>query len=344
MIVRSLTRKARCSPLAGYRNYRKHLARVLASGTRPIVPYMPCVLGDLAMQGEGNATLVDGMVNMLKIEMLGARVYEALRFQPAEYEVEQDRSLIMYFFSTELTLDEDDLYRESQRQEPVGAKADRVSRKFFAKSLQLLSSATPGRFIPRARANSVHTHEASRLSLAHPATCSSAPLTGVLPMAAATSLTASSAAVTASTTISATATAGAQAQSHGSPVSKLCMAKLQIPSMHQSVVNAKPAAASAAQRTRLARSGSWPPESMRSLDSLPAAVLRAAAHAASNNAEGTCKVSLEQLPPPEIKLSGNDSQAHSGPTSLKSQRGSRVANNDAPECEPAARETHAASY
>ncbi len=311
----------------------------MAFGTKPVVPYMPCVLGDLAMQGEGNSTLVDGLVNMVKIEMVGARVYEALRFQPAEYDVEQDRSLVMYFLSTELTLDEDDLYGESQRREPVGggAKADRSSRKFFPKSMQLLSSAAPGRLIPRARANSVYSQPLiSRLSVA-PLKTNSDPTTG------STAATAMGAPTSASP--STTSSAAAQARPQRSTLSELGMAKLQILSMHQSVANVQPGSAKTAtgHRKRLHRSESWPPKMMRSND--PSFFVPSASPAVSEtlSTEPDRAVRLSLLEPlhtppqsPARKASGGPppSQASSGQSSPNSQRGSlrRTSNSELPNC------------
>jgi hypothetical protein len=82
---------------------------------------MPSVLGDLAMQSVGNPTRVNGQISGEKIDMVGARIYDALRFQPALFKfAPTDASLLMYFLSTNLSsLSEDDLYEESRRREPL---------------------------------------------------------------------------------------------------------------------------------------------------------------------------------------------------------------------------------
>src|SRR3990167_1560674 len=89
-------------------------------------------------------SLFGGLLNYSKMEALGARIQEALRFQPVVYlsAGQRDSALIMYFLSIQLEVTEDNLYDESQRRFPIGSqgKVSPSRRKVFSRSFLLQES------------------------------------------------------------------------------------------------------------------------------------------------------------------------------------------------------------
>ena len=135
------------SPLQGYKNYRDAVGATKASVAT--VPYLPPVLGDLAMQQVGNPALIDERINVDAIRLLGARIHDALKFQPATYRFSsQDPSVIIYFMSTALeSITEDDIYVESQRREPFLAKKPTTpARQLRRSSFALASPGSPSAY------------------------------------------------------------------------------------------------------------------------------------------------------------------------------------------------------
>ena len=104
------------SPKQSWKAYREALQ---AQGL-PRLPYLGVHLSDLAFIGDGNASIVDGLLNFDKHLMVYKVLEQILICQQQQYEFGQVEPLRTFY--TELpSLTEDELWQLSQMREPKAA-------------------------------------------------------------------------------------------------------------------------------------------------------------------------------------------------------------------------------
>lgn len=101
------------SPNASWKKYRE----ALQSKPLPRLPYLGVHLSDLAFIGDGNASIVDGLLNFDKHLMVYKVLEQILICQQQKYEFVQEEPFRTFY--TELpSLGEDELWQISQMLEP----------------------------------------------------------------------------------------------------------------------------------------------------------------------------------------------------------------------------------
>lgn len=100
------------SPKNNYIEYRNYVKSKVRKGS-PCLPWLAIVLKDLTYIAEGNVDLINGAINIDKMELEGRQVYYLQEKKRYPYTFPRDELLEAYLWDLRDTLDEEELYELS---------------------------------------------------------------------------------------------------------------------------------------------------------------------------------------------------------------------------------------